>query len=94
MSAEVAHTVKNCVSCAKNRVRLRKGANKLKLFTSNELLQSIGKDILGPLTKSSKGRQFLLVITDRFTKLTQAISLRKIHYLSVAEEFTEHWIFK
>lgn len=36
----------------------------------------------------------MLIITDRFTKLTQAIALRRINALFVAETFPEHWIFK
>lgn len=40
------------------------------------------------------GHRVLLVITDRLTKMTQAIPLRRIHALSVAVAFEEHWIFK
>ena len=51
-------------------------------------------DILGPLPKSKRGKRFLLVITDRFTKLTTVVALRNINAYSVAFAFCEAWIFK
>lgn len=33
-------------------------------------------DILGPLHKTRRGHTFILVITDRFSKLTRAIAMR------------------
>ena len=50
--------------------------------------------IPGPPTKTKKGHWFLLVITDRFTKLTQVIPLRRIDAYTVAVAFVEDWIFK
>ena len=50
-------------------------------------------DIHGPLTKSKKGNVFLLVITDRFKKLTRVEPLRKITAYNVAVAFVENWIF-
>lgn len=77
-----------------NRVRLMKITNKLKFFPATEQLQSVIIDILGPLTQSSKCRKFIGVITDRFTKLTQAVSLLLIHSLAVAEAFAAHRLFQ
>ena len=50
-------------------------------------------DILGPITKSKRGYVFLLVINDRFTKLTRVVPLRKITAYNVAVAFLEHWVF-
>ena len=47
----------------------------------------------GPLTKSKRGYVFLLVITDRFTKLARVVPLRKITAYNVAVAFVEHWVF-
>lgn len=77
MAEDVTETVRNFTQCASNRVRLRKRTNKIHLFPVTRPLESAGIDILGPLTKSSKGSRFLLVILDMFMKLTEAIPLRK-----------------
>ena len=94
MAADVFDTVRNCHQCAKNRIRLRKRTNPLALFPATVPLRSVAIDILGPLTKTKKKMRFLLVMTDRFTKLTQVVPLRTITALSVATAFVEHWVFK
>ena len=93
MAADIFATVRNCTTCAKNRLKLRKRTNPLKLFPATKPLASLCIDILGPLTKSKRGYVFLLVITDRFTKLTRVVPLRKITAYNVAVAFVEHWVF-
>ncbi len=50
-------------------------------------------DLLGPLPRTSRGNRFLLVMTDRFSKLRWAVPLRTINTPSVAKAFCEHWVF-
>jgi hypothetical protein len=50
-------------------------------------------DILGHLPKTELGNMFLLVITDRFSKLTRTVPLRTITALSVSKAFCEAWVF-
>ena len=94
MAVAVAATVRNCLNCAKNRVRVRKTLNRLKLFPATSPLESIGIDILGPLPKSKKGRKYLLVITDRFIKLTQIVALRSFTAYAIAVAFCEASVSK
>ena len=94
LAADVAATVRNCASCAKNRVKLRRRTTLLKLFPATRPLESVSIDILGPLPKSKRGKLFLLVITDQFTKLTTVVPLRNINAYYVAFAFCEAWIFK
>lgn len=79
--------------CQKVTVRLHNRTDKLKLFPVYENFASVGIDILGQLNRSSKGRKFLLVITDRFYDLTKSIKVRLLDALTVAEALTENWIF-
>jgi hypothetical protein len=48
----------------------------MKLFPANEPLEFVSIDILGPLPKTVRGKRFLLVISDRFSKLTRSIPMR------------------
>ena len=59
----------------------------MKLFPATRPLECIAMDILGPLPKTKHVQRFVLVITDRFTKLTKSESLRTITSLSVAKAF-------
>jgi len=94
MAADIYATVRNCTTCARNRVKLRKRTNPLKLFPASEPLKDLCIDILGPLTKTKSGNRFLVVTTDRFTKLTQVAALKRIDAYHVARAFTESWVFK
>ena len=85
--------VRNCISCAKNRIRLAKNRTEMKLFPSNEPLDYISIDILGELLRTPRGNRFLLVITDRFTKLTRTAPLKTISAEAVAKAFAKEWVF-
>ena len=94
MSVDIAATVRDCRSCARNRIRLRRHLNRLQLFPATRPLESVAIDILGPLPKAKSGCRFLLVVTDRFTKLAQVAPLKRITALNVARAFCEIWVFK
>ena len=90
----MAATVRNCPSCARNRVKLRRYTNYLKLFTATKPFESVSIDILGPLPKSRRSKRFMLVITDRFSKLTAVVPLRNVNAYSTAVAFCEAWVLK
>ena len=94
MAADIAATIRNCNTCAKNRLRLSKRSNKLALFPAMRPLEDVAIDLLGPLPTSNKGNKHLLVISCRFSKLIQLVPLRTITAYNVAVAFTTHWVFK
>ena len=94
MAADIQATVRNCHSCAKNRIRLRKRTNPMQLFPATVPLRDVSIDILGPLKRTKHNFRWLLVIADRFTKLTQVVPLKKITALTVSVAFVEHWVYK
>jgi Integrase zinc binding domain len=93
MSADVAETVRQCAVCAKNSIHERKRTSFPKLFPASEPLEYVSLDILGPLPKTEHGNRFLLVITDRFSKLTRTVPLRNISAFVVENSFYENWVF-
>jgi Integrase core domain/Chromo (CHRromatin Organisation MOdifier) domain len=50
-------------------------------------------DILGPLPRTKHGNRFLLVIADRYTKVTRTVPLRTVTALSVARAFVDQWVY-
>ena len=94
MAADISTPVRECTPCANNRLRLLRKASEMKLFLATAPLDSVAIDILGPLPKSARGYIFMLVISDRFTKLTQVVPLKRITVYDVAVAFVEHWVFK
>ena len=94
MAADISATVRECTPCAKNRLRLLRKASEMKLFPATAPLDSVAIDILGPLLKSAGGYIFMLVISERFTKLSQVVPLKRIIAYDVAVAFVKHWMFK
>jgi Integrase core domain/Integrase zinc binding domain len=85
--------VRQCTPCAKNRVQERKRVSMMKMFPANEPPEFVAIDILGPLPKTVHGNRFLLVILDRFSKLTRTIPMRTTTSLAVSKAFCTHWCF-
>ena len=94
LAADVAATVRNCHSCARNRVKRRRHTNYLKPFNVTKRFEYVSIDILGPMPKSRRCKRFLLVITDRLSKVTAVVPLRNVNAYSTAVAFWEAGIFK
>jgi hypothetical protein len=63
------------------------------MFQADGPLEFVAMDILGPLPKMEHGNCFLLVISDRFSKLTRTVPIRTITALVVAKAFCDAWVF-
>jgi transposase InsO family protein len=50
-------------------------------------------DILGPLPPTKHGNHFLLVIADRYTKVTRTVPPRTVTVLSVAWAFVDQCVY-
>eukprot|EP00170_Pyropia_yezoensis_P004267 contig_17486_g4278 len=59
-----------CISCAQNRLMERRRTTAMLLFPTKEPFAALAMDVLGPLPVTEEGNQYILVICDRFTKLT------------------------
>ncbi len=86
-------TARRCPTCARNRIKLRRNTTQLKLFPATSPLEAVAIDILGELIKTARGNQYLLVISDRFTKLTKTVPLRTQSATEVAKAFVNEWVF-
>ncbi len=86
-------TSRNCVQCAKERVRWRKKLSKMQLFPATGPLEEVAMDLLGPFVRTERDNRFLLVIVDRYTKLLKTVSLSSTEAYDVARAFLQTWIF-
>jgi len=84
MVTDIHTTITECTTCAQNLIALRRHNTPLTLFPATEPLTEFSVDIFGPIPASKKGNRFILVITDRFSKLTKCVALRLITTMSVA----------
>ena len=93
MTVDIHHIVEDCEPCARNRIKGQGNTYPMKLFPATKPLEFVAMDILGPLPRTRHGKRFILVITDRFTKLTKTVALRTITALAVANAFCQTWVF-
>ncbi|MDP4419464.1 integrase catalytic domain-containing protein, partial [Escherichia coli] len=54
--------------------------------------QRIHADLFGPLKTSEKGKKFILVITDAFTKYVELVAIENKEADTVTEAIFNHWI--
>jgi len=92
MVVDVYAFVANCTQCARNRVGKQHKTNYLKTFPPTEPLTDLCMDLLGPLPRTAAGNEHLLVIVDRFSKMTRAIPLQRIDAETIAAAFLDHWV--
>jgi len=92
MVTDIHLTISECTTCAQNRLALRQKTTPLTLFQATEPLTELSVDIFGPIPAFKKGNGFILVITDRFAKLTKCVALRRITAMSVASAIIDAWV--
>ena len=93
MAEDIRQTSQNCHHCARERIKLRDKSNPFKLFPAARPLEFVAIDLLGPLEPAYDGSKHVYVITDRYSKLTRAIPMKRISALEVARVFLNNWAF-
>lgn len=94
MAIDILNTVRQWVSCAKQRIQLRKHASFLKLFPAKRPGEYVAIDILGPQRRTSSGHECMLVMSDQFSKMTLTYPLREITAYAVAQAFCKEWVYR
>ena len=92
MVVDVYAFVGNCIECARNRAGKRRRTNYLKKFPPTEPLTDVCMDLLGPLPRTDVGNEYLLVLVDRFSKLTRAVPLQRTDADTVSAAFLDFWV--
>lgn len=69
----------------KNRIQLRKNVRQLHLFPSTAPLEPVAIHVLSEVIKSTCNIQYLLITSDRSTKLTGSVLLKNFYTPKVAK---------
>ena len=67
--------IKRCDTCAANKKPKRKPRAPMGDMRVGAPLDRLSIDVLGPLPKTSRGNQYILVVADAFTKWTEAYAI-------------------
>ena len=93
MDDEIKHFVTQIFPCLKRKKRHILKAVAIQSISTSEPLEIISMDFLH-VNKSSGGYQYLLVVTDLFTKVAQAYVTRNKEEKTAAERFYNDFILK
>ncbi|XP_063070441.1 uncharacterized protein LOC134461440 [Engraulis encrasicolus] len=83
---EIENFCRSCPDCQKRAPKPTYRNPLIPLPIIETPFQRIGLDIVGPLPKSSRGHQYILVILDYATRYPEAIPLRKATSRQIAKE--------
>jgi len=92
LAADVFGWVAACPTCAKNRLVDMRSTAHMRLLPATDPFASLAIDVLGPLPRSREGYEYILVICDRFTKVTRAAPLKDISVVDVLCAFLNTWV--
>ncbi|KRY46620.1 Gypsy retrotransposon integrase-like protein 1 [Trichinella britovi] len=92
MSSDVQAWCRTCMQCARRKGPTKNNRAPMQIMTAGYPLQRVGVGILGPLERTSSGNQYVLVLTDCFTKWTAAFLLTNMEAGTVAKVLVEKYI--
>jgi transposase InsO family protein len=75
MTRSLENYVSGCETCGRSKKPTRKARIDMTLYHAGAPMERVHLDFLGPLPKSSRGNEHVLVIVDQFTKWIECIPL-------------------
>lgn len=91
MKSDVSRYVRKCKTCLRTKPEQKKPAGLMgKQLGATKCWQVISTDLCGPLPKSSHGHQYILVVTDTFSKFSLFFPLRRATATSVSKLIKEN----
>ena len=83
-----------CPQCAQRKTPAPKNKVKLTCIHPGYPLQLVAMDILGPLPESSHKNSYVLVVSDYFTRWTEAYALPNQESATVAHKLVDEFFFR
>lgn len=75
MLKDVRSYVRSCEACARRKQSTAHAPGRLQSIVAEEPFELISVDVLGPLTPSATGNRYIVVVSDHFTKWTEATAM-------------------
>lgn len=86
--------IQSCVLCQARKNSPKSARAAMKQFPASHPNQRIGIDFLVPVRRSDAGNAYILVISDYFTKWTEAIPIADMSATIVADIFVNQYMTK
>ena len=94
MDKDVAWWVRTCEICQR-RMRPKNTAKApMTVFKSGYPNERVAMDVVGPIKKSKNGNEYVLCMTDHFSKYSQAYAMPDQKAERVARIFVNEWVYR
>ena len=91
MHDDVKWWIRTCDKCQRRKRPQPTPRAPMRVYVTGHPGERLSMDIVGPIEMTERGNQFLLCITDHFSKFAKAIPLPRHTAAIVAEELTTKW---
>lgn len=92
MAADVVSYIRACASCATGRVQPLHRMTALELVPVTTPFQDVATDPFCPVDKTAAGKENIIAITNRITKMVRAMRMGRVHAIHCASVFVDYWI--
>ncbi|KAL7298433.1 hypothetical protein TKK_0008222 [Trichogramma kaykai] len=93
LKSDIQRRIQQCLNCQlKKLVRLKTRQPMIISDTPGVPFEKVALDIVGPMTKSKDGFEYILTIQDNFSKFCMAIPLIDISAISVMDAFIKRFV--
>lgn len=89
MENDVRNHVKACLICMSTKRGKHQPAAPLKPRTPSQPFHTVSVDLMGPYPRTDSGKQYILVVTDIFTKWVEAFALNEAKVLAITRLIEE-----
>ena len=89
LQADVRSYIAGCETCSKRKGPIPTKRAPMQLVRSGYPMERIAIDILGELPQTTKGNKYILVVSDYFTKWTEALPMPNMEACTVAKLLAE-----
>ena len=94
MRETVQEYCRSCDKCFARKPKKQTNKAPLGTYISGEPMERVAMDILGPLPITKQGNRYILVITDLFTKWTEAVAIPDQESKTICTAFIDNFVTK
>ena len=91
---DVCEWCRNCPTCASRKSPSPKARAPLQPIVTSRPLQLVATDILGPLPESPAGNLYVLVVSDYFTRYSEAYAIPNQEAVTVARKLVDEFFLR
>lgn len=92
MTADTKQYIRSCAVCNRQKKPCKKARHEMVEFHAGAPLERVHLDFLGPLPRTARGNEYILMIVDQFTKWVECLPLPSQTAEQTAKAFVDQFV--